>query len=296
MHGRITLCGLLLGVSPLVLADGDIPLVADGELTFVSDSNLSRGDRERDRLDDSALLASAGVALRLSPGFKSALNFRAFAEAERFETIRSLDRTSVGGQAIFRGQTRLGYTAPIYQLSASVQRDDHEMDQRDSTVTTVQSFVQRRLTDDLMGSLGIEVQKRKSDGTVFDVEQGRVFANLDYAASDTLSLYGVYSFAHGDTFSSAQLIFCNGVPANDIFGLVAASEALEPDAAFNEEFCGSWIAYRLRADTHSLVLGLNHGFGHHLSADLSVQQVEVRAEGDNNYSRTMVRAGILARF
>jgi hypothetical protein len=113
MHGRITLCGLLLGVSPLVLADGDIPLVADGELTFVSDSNLSRGDRERDRLDDSALLASAGVALRLSPGFKSALNFRAFAEAERFETY-PLVGSHIGGGAGHLSWDRhdWGYTAP----------------------------------------------------------------------------------------------------------------------------------------------------------------------------------------
>lgn len=296
MQGRVALCGLLLGVSSVALADGHIPLVADGELTFVGDSNLSRGDRERDRLDDMSLQASAGVALRLSPGFKSALNLRAYAEAERFETIRSLDRSSFGGQAIFRGQTRLGYTAPVYQLSAGVQSDDYDVDQRDSTVYTVQGFVQRRLTDALMGSLGIELQERKSDGTVFDTEQGRVFANLDYAASDTVSLYGVYSFAHGDTFSSAQLSFCNGVAANDIYGLVAASEELELDQAFNDEFCGTWIAYRLRADTHSLVGGINRGFGHHVSADLSLQQVKVHAEGDNNYSRTIVRAGILARF
>lgn len=296
MQGRVTLCGLLLGLSAVACADDDLPFVVDGDLTVVSDSNLSRGDRERDRLDDVSVQASAGLALRLSPGFRSALNLRAYAEAERFETIRSLDRTSVGGQAIFRGQTRLGYTAPVYQFIAGVQSDDHEVDQRDSTVYSVQAFVQRRLTDALMGSLGVEAQERKSDGTVFDAEQGRVFANLDYAVNDALSLYGVYSFAHGDTFSSAQLSFCNGIAANDIYGLVSASEELELDQAFNDEFCGTWIAYRLRADTHSLVAGINRGFGHNFSADLSVQQVEVNAEGDNNYSRTIVRAGILARF
>lgn len=296
MQGRMAMCGLLLGASAAACANEDMPVVFDGELTYVADDNLSRAERERDQLADQSLLASAGAALRFSPGFKSAINIRGFAEAEKYENIRSLDRTTYGGQAIVRGQTRLGYTAPVYQLSVTAQSDDYATDQRDSTVYAVQAFVQRRLTDDMTGSAGIEVQQRKSDGTVFDTEHGRIFANLDYAMSDVLSLYGAYSFMHGDTFSSAQLVLCNGVPANDIFGLVAASDALEPDDAFNAEFCGSWIAYRLRADAHALVLGLNRGFGHNFSADLSVQGVSVQGEGNNDYARTIVRAGILARF
>lgn len=296
MQGRMALCGLLLGVSSLALAGEDSLLVMDGELTYVADSNVSRADRERDRLEDQSILAAVGAALRFSPGFMSAVNLRAFAEAEKYETIRALDRTTAGGQVIFRGQTRLGYTAPVYQLSLTAQSDNYDTDQRDSMVYSAQAFVQRRLTDDITASAGVEAQQRKSDGTVFDTEQARLFVNVDYAMTDTLSLYGAYSFVHGDTFSSAQLVFCNGVPANDIFGLVAASDALEPDAAFNKEFCGSWLAYRLRADTHSLVLGLNRGFGHNFSADLSVQQVSVLGNGDNDYTRTLLRAGILARF
>lgn len=296
MHGRMALCGLLLGVSPALMASEESAFVLDGELTYVADSNVSQAGRERDRLDDQSVLAVAGVAYRVEPGFKSAINFRAYAELEKYETIRALDRVSTGGQVTFRGQSRLGYTAPVYQMSLGMQNDDYQTDQRDSSVYSAQAFVQRRFTDALMGSVGVEVRQRRSDGTVFDTEQARAFLNLDYAVSDALSLYGAYSFLHGDAISSAQLVFCNGVPANDIFGLVSSSDAIEPDAAFNEEFCGSWLAYRLRADTHSFVAGLNRGFGHNFSADVSIQQVSVLGEGNNDYSRTLVRAGILARF
>ncbi len=293
-RAAVALAGLLLAAG--AQADGDISFVADGELTFAHDSNVSRAERERDIIRDQSVLVAAGAALRLAPSFNSALNLRAFAEAERWLEAESLERTTLGGQAIFRGQTRRGYTAPIYQAIATVQQDDYGVDQRDSTLYTLQALVQRRLTNRVMVNAGLEVQQRKSDGTVFDTEQARLFGNMDYVVNEHVSLYGVYSFITGDTFSSAQFQFCNGTPATDNYYLIAASEAFEPDQAFNADFCGNWVAYRLKADTHSLVLGINRGFGHHISADLSVQQVNVEAEGGISYERTIVRAGLLGRF
>ncbi|MDP2229272.1 MAG: hypothetical protein Q8J78_17545 [Moraxellaceae bacterium] len=275
---------------------GAIRWLVDGEVGLFSDSNLSRAERERDRIADEGALVSAGVVMRLVPSFKTALNLRAFAETEHLATASSLARTSFGGQAIFRGQTRLGFTAPVYQVIATVQQDDYAVDQRDSTVTTLQGLVQRRFNSSITFNAGVEVQQRKSDGTVFDNEQARVFGNIDYAVGEHLSLYGVYSFTSGDTFSSAQLVFCNGTPATDIFGLISAAQALEPDEAFNTDFCGSWIAYKLGATTQSLLFGANYGFNHNLSADISVQQVEVSADGGNQYERTIIRAGLLGRF
>lgn len=293
---RAALWPVLALASASASADGQISFVADGELTFAHDSNVSRAERERDIIRDQSVLVAVGGALRLSPTFNSALNLRAFAEAERWAEAKSLERTTLGAQAIFRGQTRRGFTAPVYQAIATVQQDDYGVDQRDSTLYTLQALVQRRLTNRVMVNAGVEVQQRQSDGTVFDTEQARLFGNLDYAWSEHVSLYGVYSYIKGDTFSSAQLQFCNGAPATDIYPLISAAEAFEPDQAFNADFCGNWIAYRLGADTHSLVLGINRGFGHHISADLSLQQVNVAADGGINYERTIVRAGLLGRF
>jgi hypothetical protein len=277
-------------------ADEDIRFVTDGELTATYDNNVSRAERERDILRDYSLLANADVVMRTQPSFSTALNLRAFLEGEAYQDIDTLNRGTVGGQAILRWQPTQGYAAPVYQFTLTAQMDNYDVSQRDSMVYTAQAFGSRRLNDRLMMAVGVEGVDRVSDGTVFDTKNGRLFVNLDAELTDSLAAYGGYSYLYGDTFSSAQLIFCNGVAANDIFGLIKASSAIELDQAFNQKFCGTWVAYRLTASTHVLTLGLNQAFGHRLSADLSVQGVQVYAEGDNNYNRVLVRAGLLARF
>lgn len=291
------LCLVLCAVpATQAVADEAVRFVSGGELTASYDSNVSRAERERDVLRDSTLLANVDLVMRSQPSFTTALNLRAFLEGEAYREIDTLNRGTAGGQAILRWQPTQGFGAPVYQFSLTAQLDNYAVSQRDSMVYTLQAFASQRLNDRIMFSYGLEGVQRYSDGTVFDTTNGRAFLNLDTELTDSLSAYGGYSYLYGDTFSSAQLVFCNGVPANDIYGLVSASSAIERDQAFNEKFCGTWIAYRLTASTHVLTLGLNQAFSHKLSADISVQGVEVLAEGDNDYHRVLVRAGLLARF
>lgn len=279
-----------------VAAKAEVEWVLDGEATATYDSNVSRAERDRDILSDESLLANLALVLHLEPTFKSSLNFRGFAEGEVYREITTLNRATLGGQMMGRWQPVVGFRAPVYQLSLTTQLDDYGVDQRDSMVYSAQLFASQHINDSTSLAYGIEGVQRRSKGTVFDTRHTRLFINADFALSTDLNAYAAYSYLHGDTFSSAQLSFCNGASANDIFGLIQASDALETDAAFNETFCGSWLAYRLKADTHALTLGLNKAFSHKLSADLSVQGADVNAKGDNNYQRTLVRLGLLARF
>lgn len=268
----------------------------DGELTAVHDSNVGRAERERDIVADQSMLANLGLVLLTEPSFSTALNLRAFVEGEAWAEMERLDRASAGGQAIGRWAPLRGYRAPVFQLVLTAQFDDYDVDQRDSRVHTAQLSASQRLNDRIRLSYGLEGSRRHSEGSVFDTDQARAFVSADFELDRHWSAYGTYSHLRGDTFSTAQSGFCNGLPANDIFGLINASTALEPDQAFGESYCGTWLAYRLKAQTHAVTLGLNRGFGHHLSADLSVQGVQVNGEGDNDYQRVLVRAGLLARF
>lgn len=268
----------------------------DGEATVTYDNNVSRAERDRDILIDESLLVSSGIVIFTEPTHNTAFNLRGFVEGEAWEEIDPLNRATLGGQLIGRWQPTQGFRAPVIQLTLTAQMDDYGVDQRDSAVYTAQIFASQRANDRIMVSYGLEGVDRHSDGTVFDVMHGRAFVNADFELTPKWSAYSGYSYLYGDTFSSAQFNFCSGAPANDIFGLINASEELESDEAFNEAFCGDWIAYRLHADSHVLTLGLNHGFNHHLSADFSVQGVRVNGEGDNNYERVLVRAGLLTRF
>ncbi|MCC2638781.1 MAG: hypothetical protein K0Q68_2500 [Moraxellaceae bacterium] len=288
--------GALLALAAGTAAAEESRWVIDSELTATHDSNVSRAERERDTLNDHNLLAGAGLSAAFEPSFGTALNLRAFLEGEAWSEIDTLNRATAGGQVTGRWAPGQGYRAPVLQLTLTLQTDNYEVRQRDSSVYAAQFSATQRANDRVRVSYGLEATERRSEGTVFDGTQGRVFINGDFEIDPRWSAYTGYSHVRGDTFSSAQLSFCNGAPAADIFGLISASEALESDEAFNETFCGSWIAYRLKAQTHVLTLGLNRAFGHHLSADFSVQGVQVNGQGDNDYQRVLVRAGLLARF
>lgn len=270
--------------------------VMDGEATATYDSNVSRAERERDIIRDESVLANAGLVLLFEPSYNTALNLRGFVEGEAWLDSEALDRGTVGGQVIGRWQPSPGFMAPVYQLTLTAQLDDYGVHQRDSRVYSAQLFANRHLNDRIRLTYGIEGVQRESDGSVFDTRHGRAFLSADFELDDQWSAYSAYSFLHGDTFSSAQFSFCNGASANDIFGLISASTALENDEAFNQDYCGSWIAYRLKADTHALTLGFNYGISHSLSLDFSAQGVQVYGQGDNDYTRVLLRAGVLARF
>lgn len=272
-----------------------IPTV-DGELTAVYDSNVTRALYERDIIEDAGGTASLSAAWNFNTGLMSAATVRAFAEYEAFDDIDTLNRLGLGMQGIFRWQGELGFTAPFYQVSLSAQRDDVDAGLRDADKYTAQVFATKRLTDALRASAGIEGMYQEAQGRVFDLAQYRLFANADLALGETWAVYGTYSFIDGDTVSSAKQFMCDGTPATDTFDLISHAEEIELDGALNEALCGTWVAYRLPATTHVFVLGANRGFGHSLSFDVSAQHVMVTAEGDNEYFRTIVRAGILARF
>jgi hypothetical protein len=270
--------------------------VVDGELTGTYDNNVSRAERERDILRDESALANVSVGWRTQPTFNTGLTLRGFVEGEAYKDITTLNRTTAGGQTILRWQPVQGFMEPVYQFSVMAQVDKYDVDQRSSAVFTAQAFASRHLNDRIILAYGVEGVKRRSNGTVFDTSNGRAFLNMDFELTQSIAAYAGYSYLRGDTFSSAQLTFCNGLPASDIYGLIQASSALEPDAAFNKKFCGSWVAYRLPASSHSFSLGLNKSFGHNLSVDVSVQKVLVYAKGDNDYQRMLVRASLLTRF
>ncbi|HET8731441.1 MAG TPA: hypothetical protein VFM34_10075, partial [Moraxellaceae bacterium] len=235
----------LMATAPVRADEG--PLAFDGEFTLSHDSNITRAERKRDIISDQSALANVGVVLLTEPTATTALDLRAFLEGEAWKETSPLDRSTVGGQAILRWAPLQGFRAPLFQLTLTGQVDDYGVRQRDSAVYTEQLFVRQSANDRIHVSYGVEATQRRSDGTVFDTLQERAFLSADFALDRNLSAYTNYSFITGDTFSSAQISFCNDVPANDIWGLISASRALEKDQAFDKAYCGSWVAYRLKA-------------------------------------------------
>ncbi|MEE4249103.1 MAG: hypothetical protein V2I38_00785 [Alcanivoracaceae bacterium] len=272
----------------------DFQVNADATVTY--DDNQSRAERQRDQVEDVSATVQANLSWFQQLSHRSLLSLSGFAEAERFDEVELLDRNTLGVKAAFRWQPDSAFSAPLIEWNVSLQNDDIDVDQRDSTVLKTQIFVTRRFTDRITMSLGAEYRQADSESEVFDLENSRFFWNFDYFFARKYAAYFTYSHIRGDVFSSAQRIFCNGAFATDILPLINASTAIESDEAYNGTFCGEWIAYRLDGSTNTFLAGLNMPFGKSMSLDMSIMHVDVSADLGNYYERNLVRASLLKRF
>ncbi len=268
------------------------------DLTQVWDDNQSQARFVRDQVEDQSTIAGVAGGYDFNLSSHALLSAGLFVEAEKMKDITPLDRTTVGVKGTYRWQPSSAFTAPIVEFNASWQQDDFKDDPRDSAVTIVQAFITRRFTDRITATGGIQYRQRGSEGSVWDTEDARLFLNADYSVGSRATVYLTYSYIDGDTTSSAQRVFCNGNFAVDLLPLINVSTARERDEAYNTALCGEWIAYRLDAQTHAFMGGLNYGLSHNLSVDVSMLMVDVTAKDDDDvfYERSLVRASLLTRF
>lgn len=268
----------------------------ESELTVGYDDNLSQAERERDTIEDHFAEGKLGLLYNHKINFHAAASVKGFLSGIAYETAKSLSRGSAGVEASVRYQPEFGFLSPFYRFTVTAQIDEYESDQRDSDLIKAQLVATKRMTDQMTASLGTEYRYRNSDGSVWDTDDWRFFLNGDLMLTKQLAFYSTYSFLKGDVTSSAQVVFCNGVVADDIYGLIQSSTELETDEALSEDFCGEWVAYRLDATTNAIITGFNYGLGRSWSLDASMLWASVNGEGDNDYYRRIYRLSVLARF
>lgn len=295
---RAALVALLLGISVTSLALDMENFTVDGDATLVWDDNQSQAQKERNQVEDRAFVLGAQLGYGHLLSQTSMLTGSVFAEQEVKQRVSQLDRTSLGLKGAYRWQPNSAFTAPTVEFNIAWQDDNYGDEARDSGVLTSQLFVTRRMTDRITATAGLQYRKRDSSGSVWDLEDSRLFLNADYGINDALAAYFTYSYIEGDSFSSAQRSYCNGAFATDILPLINAATAKEADEAYNEYHCGDWLAYRLDTHSHTAVLGFNYGFSHTLSADVSFLFADVISDdnADISYQRNMIRASLLKRF
>lgn len=279
----------------------DSPWQPDVKITAGYNDNLGQAQFGRD------IVSSYFAALNLGIDYKKALNpgqiftLRGFLETVQWEAVRDMSRISAGGNFNYDWQPTPGPTAISYHADILLRADDYRSHkQRDSTIFSAKFSATKPFTENVRASFGVEYRDRDSSGTVWDLNSARGFLSGAYNFRPTWSVYGTYSYAYGDVWSNAQTVFDNGKPADDIFGLVSAADAIEPDEAFNSEFCSNspcnWLAYRLTAHTNIFEIGIDKELGQNMLADLSYSYIDVNARGDNNYDVQIVRLSLLKRF
>jgi hypothetical protein len=268
----------------------------DFEVSIEHNDNIGQSEKKRDINNDEVALVNYSFLSNIELSGNQAVTFKAFAEHEQVNNVKDMSRSTAGLKFVYRWQNSLGYTAPFYQFNTSIQLDEYNADQRDSTVSKTQLFMTKRLSDQLVLVAGVSHDRRNSEGAVFDLKNNRVFFNLDYSPRNRSVYYLSYDYRKGTTWSVAQPVFCDGTAATDIFPLIAAAEKIERDQAFNEAYCGRWSVYRLEADTQTFGAGINFAVSSGSAVDISATWVDSQAKSGLSYQSAIIRASYLLRL
>jgi len=287
---------ILFMVSPRAQALGDLKFTPSIDLSVATDSNLTRAKLSQNIIADRFTRLDGRLAIQKQLAFNKALVIELVASHQAYEFTQNLNRSELSSSLIYRWQDRFSYRAPWYQVMVTGQWWDVAVKQRDSNVVTLQAMVSARLTTQISWVLGLENKHRDSDGSVFDTQQSRAFLHLDYRWLHGSALYGGFSYMDGDTLSTVQSVYCNGLVATATYDLIINSDAIEWDQGLSEDYCGNWISYRLSATTQTATLGFNYPINHNTAVDISFLQVNVSAQGGNEYDRQIIQFNLLKGF
>jgi len=266
------------------------------DFSVATDSNLTQAQLPQNIIADRFTRIDTRLAMQRPLAFNKALVLEVGASHQAYEFTQNLNRSELSSRLMYRWQDRFSYRAPWYQLMFSGQWWDVGVKQRDSNVYTLQAMMSARLTTQVSWVLGLENKQRDSDGSVFDTQQSRVFFHLDYSWLHGSALYGGVAFIDGDTLSTVQSRYCNGLVAINNYDLIINSDAIEWDQGLSEDYCGNWISYRLAATTQTATMGFNYPINHNTALDFSFLYVDVSAEGGNEYQRQIIQLNVLKGF
>jgi len=278
----IVVSATLLLATPCIAAEN---FSVNADLGVASDDNINKAQSDDDILEDRFVNGSAGVSYKQDLSFRSLLLYRGSFAFERYEEFDGLSNISLTAAIDYKIQFARGFRAAGYTLTGFLQEHDFDSDMRDSTTFGVQGTVAKRLTDRIASTFGLGYKARESESDVFDTQNARIFANLDWVLTDHFVSYGTLQLIAGDVVSSAR-------PTLDI---INKADAIEPDDAFGGLETG-YLAYRLDANTAVLTLGLNYGINSSNSFDASAELTDSDAGDGIEYYRTVFRVSYLFIF
>lgn len=285
---------LILTVRP-VIADDHMRLFTGTDGTLAYDSNLTQAEDDVNIIADRFARVDGRAAIKYALAFNHSVIAEGFAAYQGYEFTPSLNRSEYGARFMYRWQNSFSFRSPWYQIMLEGQSWDVQVDQRDSDFLLAQVMASARFTTRISWVFGLEHKQRDSDGLVFDLEQNRAFFHMDYRRRFG-TFYGGLSYLDGETVSTIQNQYCNGLVETNVYYVLKVSNEIEWDQAFSDDYCGNWISYQLDATTYTGTFGFNHALSHSLAIDASILYADVSAEGGNTYQRQMIQFALLKAF
>jgi len=261
------------------------------ELRF--DDNLTRAQLARDIKSDAALVlsAAAGTGYQLTDNGRLSLSFTLAGAA--YQRYQGLDNISAGLGLAYRWKFGLGPYVPELRLSGSATRLDYRDAARDGWLYVGEVGIAKRLSDRAGFRMAYQVEHRKSDqvaarlrpaipADVFDLTSHNLSVGGDYSLAPDYVLSAAYTLRDGDVVSTTL----RNLPIFLVSSAIAADPVFGPDR----------FAYKLKALTRGLSLGVSRVVGRQASFSLGYEHLDSRAEGGIDYQSNLVRATYLYQF
>ena len=288
---------LSIAATSILLTTSAVSLAADTRYGFnaewMRDANINRaayaGEEQSDNILSVEGYAARSVRLSNQGGIVSSGGLRLRQHVE----FADLNQIALTGRLAYRIQPTPGFTSPWLEVAGAFELLRHrDSSLRDGTVFSGSVSAGKYLTDRVRIGAAIGLDRRNGrDGELFDLATTRLGVNVDYRATQKVSVYGSLNWIRGDHVFTA-----NYSPAQT--ALIPYSDVIVGDPAFAKAFGGApATAYRLKARTLLYEFGVNVPIAGNQALDFGFAMFDSRADsGGGKYDGTLLRAGYLYRF
>lgn len=255
----------------------------DAELAARHDNNIARGESGNDIFSDNVvdLGLTATHSILLTPN--SGLRLTGGAHIAKHAIYTGLDMMSLNAGMSYRTQPVLGYTAPWFELGATLtQQSFNNSDIRDGNLLVLEAIAGKRLTDRIGARIGINREQRWARvAEVYKWQRQRIYIASDYKLNLNSTLYTSLSRDFGDQVFTTT-------PSLE---LREYSKAIALDPVF-----GTRRAYRMGAISDTLELGVSTPLNSFNTLDIGLRRFHANAAAGHSYNDTELRASWLYRF
>jgi hypothetical protein len=284
---------ILAVVSGLYAVDASAGWFDDTSIELRFDDNLTHAQLDRDIKSDTALAVSAAAdtGYQLTDNSRLSLTFTLLGSA--YQHYTGLDNVNARLELAYRWKFGLGPYVPELRLSGSATRLEYRDAPRDGWLYVGEIGIAKRLSDRAGIRMAYQLEQRKSDSVadhvlptiaadVFDLKSHNLSFGGDYSLNPEYVLSTTYTIRDGDIVSTTL----RNLP------IFLSSSAIAEDSVFGPER----YAYKMKALTRGLSLGLSRIIGAQASFTLGFEHLDSRAEGGIDYKSNLVRATYLHQF
>lgn len=257
------------------------------------DDNLTRAQLEPDIKSDTALLVSAASATRYRLSENSNVSLTVALSGAAYRRYNGLDNLNAALALAYHWKSGLGPYVPELHVSGTATRLEFRDAARDGWLYAGELGIAKRLSDRARLQVAGQVEQRRSDtvaarvvpaiaADVFDLASRSVRFGGDYSLSADYVLAGAYTLRDGDIVSTTL----RNLP------IFLASSAIAMDPVFGADR----VAYKMKALTRGLSLGVSRLIGGQASFTLGYEHLDSRAEGGIRYRSKLIRAIYLYQY